>query len=100
GDTLACHTETLPGQPLLEPMMDQGKITRQGRISLEESRQRARAQLQALPEAWRNLEPASSSYPLAVSAKLERITRELTRALEAQETAGQGNGNPVNGRAG
>ncbi|MDX1654014.1 MAG: nicotinate phosphoribosyltransferase [Candidatus Competibacteraceae bacterium] len=88
GDTLACHGETLPGQPLLEPVMAQGKITRQGRIPLEETRQRARAQLQALPEAWRNLEPASSGYPLAVSTELERITQELTRALEAQETAG------------
>jgi nicotinate phosphoribosyltransferase len=78
GDTLAAWQEPLPGEPLLETVMRGGERT----VELPDvhaARERARAQLESLPEALKALEPGGA-YPVEVSDGV----RELARRADAQ----------------
>ncbi len=77
GDILARHDEHHPGRPLLEQVMENGKRTDAGRTDLEGARARAKAEMAALPEAVRALEPAVPPFPVQVSEALRTYQREV-----------------------
>jgi nicotinate phosphoribosyltransferase len=82
-DTLALREESLPGQPLLEPVMRAGVRTPAGRRTLEAARQHAAHQLAALPPPLRALERASPPFPVehsaALRAELARLQADASR---------------------
>ena len=71
GDVIASASEQLPGRALLVPAMRNGK--RVGRESLDAIRDRALAELEALPPRLRELggESASDRYPVSISEGLK-----------------------------
>jgi nicotinate phosphoribosyltransferase len=77
GDVLTLDGDEALGEPLIRPVMRQGK--RVASPSLEEMRRLVAAQLERLPAHLGRLatEPA---YPVEVSAPLQRLASELDRA--------------------
>ncbi len=77
GDTLAVEGEEAEGTPLLVPVMRRGR-----RVaplpSLAEARERAAAEIAALPEAVRQLEGATP-YPVTISPGLHELAAEVDR---------------------
>lgn len=80
GDTIGQHDESLPGEPLLVPVMTNGQRISQHVPTLEAARMRARQQIDALPTGLRSLEDTNFAYPVAVS---DRIVNELERIRQA-----------------
>lgn len=81
-DVVARHDEkTSDGLPLLVPVMRSGERLPDSRVSLEEIRSHAAAQLAQLPELWLALETASAPYPVRFSDDLEAETRSLMSSL-------------------
>jgi nicotinate phosphoribosyltransferase len=72
GDTLALKSETLPGEPLLAPVLRAGEPIAP-LPALAEIQARAKAQREALPEGVRRLQDAEP-YPVEISAGLQRVT--------------------------
>jgi nicotinate phosphoribosyltransferase len=70
GDLIAAEEESLPGEPLLVPAMRDGQIVL--REGLDEIRERARAELGALPERLRQPipDPEADPYPVSYSERL------------------------------
>lgn len=68
-DWVAREDETLPGEPLLMPILQAGQLVA-SLPSLSVIQQRCRDQLAALPESLRLLEPASRSYPVQFTETL------------------------------
>ena len=85
GDVLAEYREALPGEPLLEPVMREGRRTAAGRGSLEAARKRCAGDLDALPARLHGLEalPPEDAYTISVSAVLERARAELSGRLKS-----------------
>ncbi|EUA15383.1 nicotinate phosphoribosyltransferase family protein [Mycobacterium kansasii 732] len=77
GDMLGRHDEKLPGEPLLAPVMSNGRRLAQHVSDLAAARNRARQQTDALPPELRSLEDTGYTYPVVVSdavvGELERI---------------------------
>jgi nicotinate phosphoribosyltransferase len=75
-DVIARLGEDLPGEPLLVPVMRDGR-----RLAapepLERARERAAAAIGILPERVRALEPADPPYAVEPSAALARLQREI-----------------------
>ena len=71
GDVIAAADEQLDGVPLLVPAMRVGDLTLEE--SLDEIRERAAAELTALPEDLRRPEPAPEPYPVTYSERLQRL---------------------------
>lgn len=82
GDTIGKPDEHLAGEPLLVPVMKNGRRLPQHDPGLQASRNWARQQLDLLPPQLRSLEPTGWSYPVDVSPE---ITRELERLRRAQQ---------------
>jgi nicotinate phosphoribosyltransferase len=82
GDTIARCDERLPGEPLLQPVMREGRVA--ARASLEESRQRCARQLRQLPEPLRKLERAQPPYPVRFSDRLQADFERLREQVVAQ----------------
>ena len=78
-DTITHHTETAPGRPLLQPVMQHGHRLPAGQVDLETARHHAATQLAALPSNLRTLEPADQAYPVEFSPKLEEVLDRLRR---------------------
>jgi nicotinate phosphoribosyltransferase len=75
GDVLALEHEVHPGEPLLRPVMRNGR--RVGPAEpLEVARERARAQLAALPAGSRGLREVQA-YPVTVSPALHALAARL-----------------------
>jgi nicotinate phosphoribosyltransferase len=79
GDTLALATETLPGEPLLVPVLRSGELV-QPLPSLPEIRDRARAQRDTLPEAVRRLRDPETLKP-SISPGIQGVIRDLEGKL-------------------
>lgn len=79
-DVLGLATEQADGQPLLEPVMRDGKRLAAGRRSLDEIRAHTERSLAELPARVRALEPATPPYQVEVSPALGEAA-ELTRRL-------------------
>lgn len=82
GDVIARAGEALEGEPLLQPVMADGRCLAPA-PSLDALRQRAQAQVARLPQAVRDLAPADPPYPVRVSEALQAhqaaVTRDLAR---------------------
>ena len=76
GDVIALETESMPGEPLLIPMMRGGKRVSPA-VPLKESQQRCQAQAERLPAALRALAVAEPPYPVRHSARLEALLEEV-----------------------
>jgi len=70
GDLIAAEDEDVDGEPLLVPVMQQGKILHVE--SLDEIRARTASQLASLPDGLRRPEPAREPYPVTYSERLQR----------------------------
>ncbi len=83
GDVIGLEDEARDGEPMLAPVMRAG--ARLGPSPpLDEIRHRARAQLVALPEPLRRLEPGAP-YPVVVSESLRRLADDVDRRLSRME---------------
>lgn len=84
GDTIAAAGETLPGEPLLQPVMRDGARL-DAADALETIRGRAADQIEALPRAIRRLDSDAGAvrYPVAVSEYLEGLRDRLVAAQAA-----------------
>lgn len=69
-DVLALADETLPGRPLLRPVLRGGRRLPEADEPLDVLRARARDELARLPEAVRGLDPADPPYPVDLSPRL------------------------------
>ena len=67
GDVIARAEEELPGTPLLVPFVHCGVLVRED--TLEQMRERARAELLALPTRLQQLDGAVSEYPVTYSER-------------------------------
>ncbi|HWP00101.1 MAG TPA: nicotinate phosphoribosyltransferase [Methylococcus sp.] len=78
-DSLTLSSAPQGGEPLLRPVMRNGK--RVGPLpTLEESRAYALAQLARLPDALRAVEPAPP-YPVEIAPELQALVREMESGL-------------------
>jgi nicotinate phosphoribosyltransferase len=82
GDVLSAHDDAQAGEPLLQPVMRQGRRVG-AQPALSEIRARAAQDLQSLPEPLRRLERASH-YPVHVSETLVRLASDVDRRLAQQ----------------
>lgn len=82
GDLVALEEEAETGEPLLELVMREGRRVR--RAALAQARLRARRELDALPPALRELEPAAP-YPVRIS----KGVRGLAARLDLEAPAGR-----------
>jgi nicotinate phosphoribosyltransferase len=78
-DTIGLEGERVEGEPLLEKVMEKGRLTRD-LPSLEEARSCARRNLSELPDRYKKLRNAPR-YPVRLSPRLGKIKRELARHL-------------------
>ncbi len=85
GDVISVETDTQPGQPLIEMVMQGGRQIKPS-PPLSEIRERAARNLQQLSDSLRRLEVnASASYPVKVADALIALTDEVDARLAAQE---------------
>ena len=70
GDVIARQDEKLEGRALLEMVMRQGQRLPAGKVSLQQSREHCRRELELLPSELRSLPPAEHPYPVEISAAL------------------------------
>ena len=77
GDVIARLEERLPGRALLVPLVRNGRLVREDTIA--EMRERARAELEALPRSVRELDGEGRMYPVTYSDR-------CWAALEAVDT--------------
>jgi len=86
GDTLGGADEALPGEPLLNPVMQAGRRTRSGHGTLEQARRRREKEIAALPPGLQALEQAApdEAYPVALSDELAASRHRIGEALKHQ----------------
>ncbi len=82
-DIIALEDEKVSGAPLLVKMMKKGKVVHD-LPSLEEIRKRAMENVSRLPEKYKKLRDAPF-YPVRVSPKLKKLTKELTKQIVKEE---------------
>lgn len=80
GDVLALEQEPARGEGLLEPVMRAGRRLKPAE-SLQQTRERAAAQLRALPPALRSLESAAA-YPVEITADLRRYAVQVDEEID------------------
>ena len=85
GDTIGKPDEQLDGEPLLVPVMKNGRRLPQHNPGLQASRSWARQQIDHLPPQLRSLEDTGWCYPVDVSPG---IARELEKLRHAQQSMG------------
>jgi len=81
GDCIGRYDEDIDGEPLLQPVMKEGRRLDSGRVPLDEARAYATRELQHMPAEIRSLNAASTPYPVMVSdrlqADLERVRHDV-----------------------
>lgn len=82
-DVIARHGETLPGVPLLQPVMVSGRRVAAQSCALSQIRAYASEQLAALPPKLRALR-RHERYDVAISDELARYEQETRDRLNAQ----------------
>jgi nicotinate phosphoribosyltransferase len=80
-DVIGRYDETLPGEPLLQPVMRGGQRLASGGVNLEDARRHALRERERLPDALRGLERADPPYPVEVSELLRRDYEALRPTL-------------------
>jgi nicotinate phosphoribosyltransferase len=81
-DIIARAEETLPGRPLLRPVMRGGRRLPEGTIDLQAARGHAQEQIARLPGHIRAIRPAERRYPVEISETLRAYQDEVARAVE------------------
>lgn len=81
-DVIARGGESLPGRPLLEPVMRGGKRLPESVVTLDAARGHAREQIARLPCAVRGLAPGEPPYPIEISPALSRLQEEVRAQYE------------------
>ncbi len=76
-DVLALESEAVDGEPLLRPVMRQGRRL-PGQPTLQQIRERCGQQVASLPASLRDLAPATP-YPVRVSQGLLALADEVDR---------------------
>jgi nicotinate phosphoribosyltransferase len=76
-DTIACDYESLPGAPLLKPIVTVGKLP-EPLPTLDEIREFAKIQLEGLPDSLRHADEPSP-YVVSVSPALRRLAEVVDR---------------------
>ncbi len=80
GDVIALEDESMPGEPLLLPVMRGGK-----RMSpaepLAELQKRCQSQIERLPAAVRGLPVSEPPYPVRHSARLEALLEQVRERI-------------------
>jgi len=89
-DVLAGWGESLPGRPLLRPVMRGGKRIASASETLEEIRARAAEEIAKLPERLRGLEAADPPYPVEVSQALLAEAERLRAHIEGPPQSSEG----------
>ena len=84
GDTIGRADEDLPGRPLLDPVMRDGKRLIPPTADLAETRCYAAQQIARLPETVRALPEADPPYPVEISPKLSAYHQEVVRQTAAR----------------
>jgi nicotinate phosphoribosyltransferase len=79
GDTLSIEGDDVTGEPLLVPVMANGRRLAPS-PPLKVVRERAAASLAALPEALRTLD-AAPAYPVAIGDRLRHLAAETDRRI-------------------
>ena len=82
GDLLSLEGHHKSGEPLLQPVMRNGRRLRPAE-SLEAIRQRVKRELDRLPEPLRNLAP-STTYPVEVADELIDLAKDVDRRLQVR----------------
>jgi nicotinate phosphoribosyltransferase len=82
GDIIGRFDERLDGRPLLRQVMAGGRRTADAQAPLAAARQRAADALARLPPGILGLAPASSPYPVSVSAALETYHARVRERVE------------------
>ena len=80
-DVIGLAGESLPGEPLLRPVMRDGTPLTDPARGLLAARDRARQQREGLPDPIRGLAPATTPYSVSVSPALEREQARVRHAL-------------------
>ena len=89
GDTIGRADEDLPGRPLLEQVMQNGRPLIPPNHDLDETRRYAAEQIARLPEAVRALPEADPPYPVEISPKLNAYHEEVIRETAARSLESQ-----------
>ncbi len=76
-DVIARYDEALDGEPLLRPVMQNGRRLPDASPSLEEIKTYTQACMKKLPEHLLSLEPAKPRYPVKVSPRLQEEATRL-----------------------
>jgi len=79
GDVIGRFDEQLPGEPLLQPLVQCGRPPVS--VELNESRCRLARALETLSEPLRCLEPATKAYPVTISDRLQADFDDVRRKL-------------------
>lgn len=88
GDTIALEGESLPGEPLLETVMQEGERVSGHERNLDALRGHARDQVQQLPPEILGLDPAPAPYPVATSTALDEHHAEVAHRMRAASRSG------------
>jgi len=80
-DVIARAEETLPGRPLLRPVMRGGRRLTEGTIDLHGARTHAQEEIARLPEHIRAILPAERRYPVEPSEALRAYQDEVAREV-------------------
>ena len=75
-DTIALEGDEQPGEPLLVPVMANGRRTAHAE-TLATIRRRAHGDLERLPQSLRGLEPASNAFPVHIADSVRALAREV-----------------------
>jgi len=79
GDVLSLESDSQPGEPLLVPVMRNGKRL-EPRLTLANARTRAARELDRLPDFLRSLVPGGP-YPVEIADALSKMAAEVDRRL-------------------
>jgi nicotinate phosphoribosyltransferase len=82
GDILAVEGDPKPGEPLIALVMQSGKRLRPPE-PLAAIRERAKRELERLPEPLRRLEP-QATYPVEIAPELEELAAAVDRRMRIQ----------------
>ena len=89
-DIIARNDEDLPGRPLLEQAMRDGKRLVSSTRDLDETRRYAAEQIARLPKAVRGLPEADPPYPVEISPNLSAYHEEVVRQTAARSLGTSG----------
>ncbi len=85
GDTIGRDGEDLPGEPLLEQVMADGRRLYPA-PSVDTLRERSGERIARLPEALRDIEPAETPYPVRISDALQEHQAVVRQSVIRRES--------------